>query len=327
MSEKNLMICDREILFAERLGENVSSRSEFAVKVYTCTSVENVLLFQKRKRIHILIIDEKFLAGERMQIAAEQVFVLTKDCCRDLQQEEKEVYKYQSADGILSQVFDFYFDKNGENILRSVRKEKCRLVAVYSPIHRIGKTTFALTLAKGLAAKKKVLYLNMEEYPDIGERFENTTAESYGRNLGDLVYFMKQEEKNFTMRLSNMVRKMEELDYISPIPMCRDLKEVASSDWKLLLEKILKESKYETIILDLSESVQGLYEILQMCEKIYMPILEDAISASKIHHFENDVKQLQISEILENTYQFIAAEDDGINGMKECARKLVREEW
>ncbi len=322
MSEKNLIVCDKEILFAVELGENISSRSEYALKVYTYTSVENVLKFQKRKKIHILIVDERFVFDERKQIGAEQVFVLTKDCCRDLQKGEKQIYKFQSADKILAEVFKSYYENTNDSLLKSVRKEKGRLIAVYSPIHRIGKTTFALALGKELARKEKTLYLNFEEYADIGGRFQ----QAEGRNFGDLLYFLRQEEGNLPFRLSNMIEKKEELDYVSPIPSCIDLKEISEKDWKLLFESLLKESIYETIILDLSESVQGLFAILQMCDQIYMPVLEDAISVNKICRYEENIEKFQLKGIMEKTYRFVVTEDMGQYGIEDYARKLAKEE-
>lgn len=318
MNEKNLVICDREFRYAEGLGENVSERSELALKVYTCTSLENVIQFQKKKNIHILIVDERFPYEERKKMEAEQIFILTKDCCEDLQSDEKEIYKYQSADRILAEIFEVYYEKTSHNILKSVRKTKHTLLAVYSPIHRIGKTAFAIALGKEMAKKEKTLYLNLEEYADVGGRF--MCAE--GRNLGDLLYFMRQEKGNFPLKLSNTLGKIEELDYIPPISCSMDLKEVSLDEWKCFLEQILQKSIYETIILDLSESVQGLFSILQMCDRIYMPILEDEISSQKLHRYEENLTRFQLEAILEKTYRFVAEDD-----IEEYAKKVIKEEW
>lgn len=318
MSEKNLMICDKEFLFAEGLAENVSVRNEFAVKVYACTNIDRVLRFQNRKKIHILIIDERFPAVYRKEIEAEQVFVLTKDRCRDLQENEKEIFKYQSADKILAEVFETYCENTKDNILKSFRKGKHRLIAVYSPLHRIGKTAFALSLGKELARNEKVLYLNFEEYADIGGRFVRTE----GRNLGDLLYYMRQEKGNFSLRLTSMIEKIEELDSISPINNSADLKEVTGEEWIEFIGKIQKESMYETIVLDLSESMQGLFEVLRMCDRIYMPVLGDEISERKLRCFEENLAHLQFSDIMEKTYQFTAADD-----MEEYGIALAKEEW
>lgn len=317
MNDKNLMICDKEFLYAEGLCENVSARSEFALKVYACTCLENVLRFQRKQKIHILIIDERFSSEERKEIEAEQVYVLTKDRCRDLQDREKEIFKFQSADKILAKVFEPYCERMDGNMLKSVRKQRHRMIAVYSPIHRIGKTTFALTLGKEAAKKEKTLYLNMEAYADIGG-----DAQEQNYNLGDLLYYMRQEKGNFALRLASAVAKQEELDYIAPIANSMDLKEVSQEEWCMFLQKILQESVYEVIVLDMSECMQGICQVLQMCDRIYMPVLEDERSERKVQRYREELTQLQCAEILEKTYQFAVTES-----MEEHARKIAKEEW
>lgn len=316
MNEKNLVICDREFRYANGLGENISKRSELALRVSTCTCLESVMQFLEGREIHILIIDEDFAYEERSKMKAEQTFVLTKESCRDLGYEEKEIYKFQSADQILAEVFEVYYDKTKLSILKSVKKPKQRIFGVYSPIHRVGKTTFAIALGKELAKKEKTLYLNLEEYPDVEGRFMRAD----GRNLGDLLYYMRQENQNIAMRLSAIIGRLEELYYVPPILMSSDLKEVPFEDWQNLLG-ILNESIYENIVLDISESVQGLPGLLQMCDRIYMPVLEDAVSKKKLALFEENLQALRLTEVLRKTHQFIALED-----MEAYAKKLVREE-
>ena len=70
MREKNLVICDREIRYANGLGENIVERKDLAVKVYVCSNLERVLELEKDKRIHIFIVDEEFTYIQRTQINA-----------------------------------------------------------------------------------------------------------------------------------------------------------------------------------------------------------------------------------------------------------------
>ena len=48
------------------------------------------------------------------------------------------------------------------------------VIGVYSPIHRIGKTQYALQLAKEFAKKGNTLYLNLEAYAGRQEGEEET---------------------------------------------------------------------------------------------------------------------------------------------------------
>lgn len=317
MSEKNLVICDKELRYADGLGGNISTRSEFALRVYICTSLASVMRLKKERDIHILIVDEAFTYEERAEMKAEQTFVLTKEVCQDLGEKEKEIYKFQSADRILAIVFETYCERSGNRILKTIKKQKRKLIAVYSPIHRVGKTSFAISLGKELAKMGKTLYLNLEEYADVGERF----VKAEGRNLADLLYYMRQEGGDAALRVSTMAWQMENLDYIPPFLLSADLKQVSLEEWKNLLQLILEETIYETIILDLGESVQGLTEILQFCDTIYMPVLEDDISKCKVQCFREGLQQMRLEGLEDKIQEFIAADD-----METYARKLIRED-
>lgn len=313
MNERNLIICDREVRYANRLGENISERDDLAVKVYVCSNLEKVLEFSKDKPIHMFVVDEHYCHEERNQIEASQVFVLCRGKAHDLGNEENQIEKYQCADEIIREIFETYVDKTKENVMRCKKKQRARLLAVYSPIHRLGKTTFAITMGKECAKNKKVLYLNMEEYAGM--------SETEGLNLGDIVYYLKQKNANLGIRLQAAVKKMEDLDYVMPIPIAKDLKEVSEHEWKMLLKEIVDNSIYELVIIDVGESVQGLYSLLEQCDRIYMPVLNDEVSQNKLRQYEENMKQLKKEKIERKTSRFVMPEQ-----VEEYARVRAKEE-
>lgn len=315
MNEKNLVICDKEFRYASSLGENISERNDLAVKVYVCSSFENVSELSQNKRIHLFIVDESFTFEERNQIEASQIFVLTRGKVADLGENEWAVYKYRCSDEIIREVFEFYIDKTKENIMKTIRKDRAKMIAIYSPIHRIGKTRFAIALGKECAKKKKVLYLNLEEYAGFEMEQENE------QNLGDLLYYLKQGSENIGVRLKSVARELDELDVVSPIPIVQDLKEITWSEWEMLLTEVLENSTYELVILDVGESVQGLFQILEMCDHVYMPVLEDEISQRKLQQYERNLEQLKLDKLRRNTYQFVMPEN-----VEEYAKIRMKEE-
>lgn len=299
MSEKNLVICDREIRYANGLGENIAEREDLAVKVYVCSDFAHVLELAKDKRIHILIVDEQFPYAERMQINANQIFVLARGKVADLGEEEWAVEKYQCADEIIREVFEFYVDRTKENVMRCMTKDCAKLLAVYSPIHRIGKTSFAMALGRECAKRKRVLYLNLEEYAG----FE--VAQSEELNLGDLLYYLRQGNGNLGIRLRSATKTIENMDVISPIPIVLDLKEVTWEEWEMLIKEILEHSSYEVVILDVGESIQGLFHLLELCDRVYMPVLDDEISTRKLQQYQKNLDQLNLEKLKRITYQFV----------------------
>ncbi len=315
MSDKNVVICDREIRYANGLGENIAEREDLAVKVYVCSSFERVLELEQAKKIHIFIVDEEITYAQRTQIGANQVFVLARGKVADLGEEEWAIGKYQCADEIIRQVFEFYVDRTKENVMRCMNKERARMVAVYSPIHRVGKTSFALALGRECAKSKKVLYLNLEEYAGM-EVFQDTNM-----NLGDLLYYLRQGNGNLGIRLQAAVREQEGLDVVPPIPIVLDLKEVTREEWEALITELLENSLYEMVILDVGESVQGLFPLLELCDRVYMPVLEDEISRRKVKQYQDNVEQLKLEKLNRITYQFVMPQNP-----ERLAKILTKEE-
>ena len=315
MNEKNLVICDPEIRYANRLGENISQREELAVKVHICSSFEKLKELSEKKPIHILVLDEAYAYEERSEVSATQTFVLGEGNVKDLGEAEHAIGKYRCADEIIREIFEVYVEKTKENMLRNRRKNETRLIAVYSPIHRIGKTRFAMALGRECAKSKRVLYLNMEEYAGFQEPAEK------GWNLGDLLYYIKQGGENLGVRMQLAVQKSEGLDYLLPVPISTDLKGITMEEWECLLGEIVRGSNYELLILDMSESVQGLFQILESCDRIYMPVLSDEISERKLEQYEKNVGQLKLEKLANITYRFVMPEQ-----VEEYARMRAKEE-
>ena len=161
-----------------------------------------------------------------------------------------------------------------------------------------------------------MLYLNMEEYAGL------PPAREEDPDLGDLLYYLRQGNGNLGIRLASSVKKMDKLEYVPPIPFPPDLREVSFEEWDKLLEELREASTYERVILDLGESVQGLYRILQMCDRVYMPVLEDETSQRKLEQYEKTIAELQLEHLRERTHQFVLPEDAA-----EYARVRAKEEY
>ena len=316
MNEKNVVICDSQIRYTNSLAENICKRKDLAVKVYACSNLEQVASLSQNTQIHLLLVDEEYTQEKRQGIVAEQVFVLSKDKEKTSQKEKMRVYKYQNVDEIIRIIFEAYMENTGNNVMQTVCKTPTKLVAVYSPIHRIGKTKFALALGKALAKKKRVLYLNLEEYAGFDH------MEDDGMNLGDLLYYMKQGNGKLGLRLQTAVKRTEELEYIRPISMVLDLKDVTREEWLTLLEVIVQDTAYEVVILDIGESIQGLFQILELCHLVYMPVIEDEISHKKEKQYQHNIEKLKLEKLKKNTYRFLISEN-----MDGFIQNQTKEEW
>lgn len=310
MSKKNLVICGSEHPYVNYLMENILEKKEPTIQVYLCTTWEKVVEMLQETTIHILLIEEMCLKqmGEGIH-AVEQVVVLAENCEKQEESPYQFVYKYQHVDRILSEIFE------DAKIFCGKREKGQQVVAVYSPIGRCGKTKFAIEMGKELAKKGKTLYLNLDSYCGhiIFQKEEGLP------NLGDMLYYLKQEHTNWGLRLASMVLQEEQMDYLMPIPLSVDLKEVPIEEWQALLLWLEKESQYEHLILDIGEGVQGIFDILEACDCIYMPTLQDEDSMQKMACYERNLFLLNRTDLERKTKKVVLPE----NGLLEISKVLA----
>lgn len=299
MSKKNLVICDCEYPYVNYLMENILEKKEPTINVFVCTSWDKVKELMENTSIHILLLDESYLyVSEEEMDAIERIVILAHTQGVDELRMRQVVYKYQHVDRILAEIFE------DVGVFRGTRTKGQRLIGVYSPIGRCGKTSFAVALGKELAKKGKTLYLNLDSYSghEIFQREEGLS------NLGDMLYYLKQEHTNPTLRLTAMVQQEERLDYLMPIPLGVDLKEVAWEEWEMLLQWLEKDSQYETIVLDIGEGAQGIFGMLEKCDKIYMPIVHDEASERKLACYEKNLFLMNLTDLEKKTSKIVVPE-------------------
>jgi hypothetical protein len=207
---------------------------------------------------------------------------------------EEVLYRYQSAEALLAQIISGCSRESGaeEMFLQRGSTQMVRMLGMYSPVHRCGKTGYALKLGKELAESENVLYLSLESYGGIGGYFPEE-----GQTIVDALYYSRQEGQNLGMILPLMIRHMDKLDYLLPARVSEDIKSVTYEDWKRLFRQIAEQSIYEVLILDMDETVDGIYEILRSCEEIHVMTVKDEMAAAKIRQFEEELQLLGYDDV------------------------------
>jgi cellulose biosynthesis protein BcsQ len=168
---------------------------------------------------------------------------------------------------------------------------------VYSPVGRQGQTTFALTLGEILAETKQVLYLNFDEFSGFEELFQT----KYQKDISDLIYFARQKESGLIFKFNSVVQTFHELAYVPPALSPADIRDVTGEEWMEFLQEITTECEYDIIILDLSEQVDELFQILRLCDRVYMPIWDDMISQAKLAQYEKLLHMLEMKDVIDKT--------------------------
>jgi len=264
---ENFVICDTQKSYSENLFRRLSEKLSGYFQFHVFHDIENLKIAAKSMQVNILLIGEEYGKEDRDEIPARQKYLLIGEKIpNERSPTEIPFFRYQSVSSMLELLLQ---EKNQENSevqthqiqLVSDRSQTVKanvngLIGIYSPVHRIGKTRFAMRMGRVLSESIPTLYLNLEGYSGLNYYL----PEESGMNLGDLLYYMKQESINPVWKISTLISHMNGLDYIAPIRAEQDFREVTKEEWNQLLDLILEKSIYKVIILDLGDVLQELLE-------------------------------------------------------------------
>ena len=98
-----------------------------------------------------------------------------------------------------------------------------------------------------------------------------------------------------------MVKRMGDLDYIPPMKVWTDLRAVHTEEWKTLFERLISQSVYSVIILDIGNGMEDVFQLLRLCDEILMPCAEDVYAMAKIAQYQHMLKVLRYQELESRT--------------------------
>lgn len=294
MKKSIFAVCDLEASYACNLMDYLNEKKNTPFEVQAFTNVESLMAFARDNQLEILLISTRAMCNEIKELQIKRIIILSEGEPLQNLEEYPFVYKYQSSDNLISEVMEHYAACTPHLQMISSTMKKTRIYGIYSPIRRSRKTSFALTLGEILAETKQVLYLNLEEFSGFEELF----GVSYRTDISDLIYFSRQKEGNLVYRINAVVQNFHGLQYIPPALSPFDLKDVSGEEWISLLNQIISYCEYDVILMDLGDQTDDLFDILNICDRIYMPVLEDIFSEAKIHHFEKLIQVLEYPELM-----------------------------
>ena len=264
--KKNIFaVCDLEVDYALNFMDYLNQKKNIPFEIQAFTTVESLIAYGKNIHIELLLISQKAMCRQVQELEIGKIVIL--------------------SEGVHPPV------------AFPVLKKTTVIYGIYSPVGRCLKTSFALTLGQILAKEKAVLYLNLEEYAG----FEELMGKGFSQNLSDLLYFVRQENGNLIYKMNGMIQTVNNLDYIPPVRTPEDIRGTEWEDWENLIKEIVSHSSYEVVILDIGGAIDGIFQMLDMCKRIYMPVLTDPVSVSKISQFENLVRIWDYPQILART--------------------------
>ncbi len=283
MKSMQMIIYDEDFGYAGRLENYLMQRDGNPFRVSAFSKREELMqeFVEGLKEPEIMLIAENSFCKELLSLKPKHVFILNETGLKKYS-EYVNFNKYQSAGELFRQIMLEYADEAEEVIPKFFGKKAAKIVGVYTPITRCLQTSFALTLSQNLGKKGKCLYLNFEKYSGFSMLFKK----GYLKDLSDVVYYFNYSRDKFLYWLEGTIEHFANIDYIPPVLTATSLEKVSSDTWVDIIDFLSREAGYDYIVLDLCDNIQGVFQILDMCCRVYTITREDNASKAKLDQFK-----------------------------------------
>ena len=292
---KVMALCDTEDEYAQLMTEFIKKRKNLPWELHTYTNVDT-LLGTEKEGIDMLVVAESAYCQELRELSPGCLIVLNESGVMKWE-DVSYVDKYQEAEEVFRQLLGIYMEIADTQLPFLRTNRKTVFIGNYSPVRRCMQTSFAITMSLMLAERHPTLYLNFEHYAGISELLPDMQT----LDMADLLYFLNAQTDKFRLRLQSILKHKGNLAYIPPMKSGQNLITVTAREWLGLLEKIEELEEYEYVVLDLSESMQGLFEILRMCRHVYTLTREDRIARGKLLQYEQVLALYEYGDVLGKT--------------------------
>ena len=289
MKKKILALYDSNISYMERLQKYLSDYAKIPFSVYAFASENKLLDFTNQEEVDYLMASgDKNIDMKNVG----RVIRIYENAQND------GVYRYSAGDAIVNRLEKIIGIEEFEK--KNTGTKNVRFVGVYSPVARTMKTSFSLVLGQLLAKRgNKVLYLNFESFSGMG------VGKNNGNNMSDVMYYFNNLKDSFRRKFEESIIDYNGMDMISPAYYYLDLSYVTADKWEMFLQELEDMKKYDVIILDLSDYLQGLLDsFLVKCSIIYTLTANDAKAQNKVFHYEQVLREYNYDDILNKTRKF-----------------------
>ncbi|MDE7321554.1 MAG: hypothetical protein K2N73_02290 [Lachnospiraceae bacterium] len=301
MGARQFAICDNDGDYLKMLQAYLLKRNPVDFEILTFDTVEKAQRASEEKAFEILLVGEKIYDENVAKINAAKVYILQEDGLAGITAYSV-VAKYQSMERLITQILDAFAQDINCGGTGRCGKNRTSLISCYSPERHSGQSVATLAMAQALAdIGNKVLYLNL--MPFTG--FEEILRAEYEADVTDFMYFVLNHSDKLPYKLDGLKRCIHGVDYLPPALDFADLQHISEEDWGRVLDLLLYSSDYTYIVMDLSETCQGFYRILEQSDRIYTLTDKSSVySRAMLSHYKKLLEKKERTAILDRLTEF-----------------------
>jgi len=276
--KKIIGLAGSESGFLHRLMDYVNSKGE--AEAFLCTREDRLREEIRRKEPSVMFCMEEF--AKNMDLSVQRIdFVVEAD-------RKNGIYQYQPAGALYKEMRKFIWK---ELPMRVLSDEEAQILAVYSPLGRSGKTSFALAYAR----EHSFFYIGMEEYGILTNDFCSE---------GGLLYHIKNRKSNIVSCMADMMEEWEGVKVIGSPVLFPDVRQLTGDDLAWFFNELRSQENVPSLIMDFGSSCLAHLEILDLFDQVYIPVVPGVMEECKLAQFKSLLYEIngrmdkQIKEIV-----------------------------
>lgn len=294
-----IVILDDEINYAVHLMEYLLQHRVIPCEIRVFTQEEKLLRWQEKDNILLLIVSESEYSQNIATGEFRSVLILN-ETEKYLGEETPNISKFQSMKHISAYIFEHCLAAEELSFGSMRHRHRMKIIGRYTPVSRCLQTTFSLTLGQILAEEAKVLYLNFENFSGL----EQMLGKSFRGSVSDLLYYNECAREKISSQLQMMTEQIGRLCFVPSMKSYIELRAIRGGEWISLFHTIEMVTDYDYLLLDLSESIDGLFDILRECHEVYSITRQDGFSSAKMEQYEMLLKSMDYQDICAKTRHF-----------------------
>lgn len=275
--------------------EYLDSCSGIPCDVRVCSGRDSLLTNIRPDDCLLVVAAESQYSSQIRQNGFERILVLSETgiCPEGV----TSISKYQSMSNIVARIVEEC--GSADNIAAASLRHSApmKVIGFYTPVTRCLQTTLALTAGQLLARRDSVLYLNFEAVSGL-----EILLQQNGRgSMSDLIYYNDCAREKLSAQIEYMTQNLNGLRYLPPMHSCAELHSVSGSQWIKLIKAIGEITEYRWLLLDLTEHVDGLPDLLRMCGRICTIERKDGFSQARMQQYESLLRESDYEDLFIKT--------------------------
>lgn len=260
-----LGIFDADLEYSSGLMNYIKRKHKNIRKVRIFTNKTILCDFLLDNEINVLLISEDKLQEDINSDNIKNICILSEgNYISEGDNDFKEsVYKYQSVEQIIMELFDYYPELNKKG--NTFYNNNSKIISTFSLNGNFGRDAFSLNLANQYAADKKTLLIDLNLLHS-SYYIKNISTD---KNLSEFLYFLKSRTSNIILKMKNQLQSIGNFDYLKGVIFGPDLYDLTSSDLDFWIKE-LGSTDYDVVIFNVGCYTISILDLFRKSNEVFL---------------------------------------------------------